>query len=103
MKSNFSCIKYKLIFPTLQSFKLVWLTLAPTHNIQIKHLHGTYIYEKQQIKLFLSKNFLIDKLNEKISSKMPSQLGLIHLICCPYCYKGSYKIFIFIFSGLPEP
>ena len=45
------------------------------HNIKIKHLHGTYIYEKQQIKLFSSNSLLIDKLNLKITRKMLSQIG----------------------------
>ena len=30
---------------------------------QLKHLHGTYIYEKQQIKQLLLKRFLIEKWN----------------------------------------
>ena len=45
----------------------------------------TYSYEKkQQIKLFLSKSFLTDKLNQKIASNMSSQIGLINLFCYPY-------------------
>ena len=63
------------------------------NNIQIKHL---YSYDKQQIKLFLSKRFLRDKLNYKITSNMSSQIGLIHLFCCPYYHNtASYRIFIF--------
>ena len=34
-------------------------------NIQMKHLHGTYKYENQQINLFSSQIFLIKKLNQK--------------------------------------
>ena len=33
------------------------------HNIHIKHLRGIFMYEKQQIKGFLSKTSLINKLN----------------------------------------
>ena len=50
------------------------------HNIQIKHVHGSYIYVKRQIKLFLSKTFLIDKQNQKITSKMLNQIGFIRLV-----------------------
>ena len=35
------------------------------HNIQMKHLHGTYKYEHQQINLFSSQILLIKKLNQK--------------------------------------
>ena len=63
----------------------------------------TYSYEKkQQIKLFLSKSFLTDKLNQKIASNMSSQIGLINLFCYPYYHKvASYKIFIFVSPSLP--
>ena len=37
-----------------------------------------YSYEKQQIKLFLQKSLLIDKLNYKITSNMSNQIGLIY-------------------------
>ena len=61
------------------------------YNIQMKYLHGTYIYEKQQIKLFSSNSLLIDKLNLKIFRKILSQIGLFHLFCSPYLPQGSYR------------
>ena len=45
-----------------------------------------------------------DRLIElKITSKMPSQIGLMHLFCYPYIPQGSYRIFLFVFPSLPEP
>ena len=38
------------------------------------------VCEKQQIKLFSSKTFLVNKLNQKVSRKMLSQVDLIRLI-----------------------
>ena len=58
------------------------------HNTKIKHLHGTYIYEKEQIKLFSSNTLLIDKLNLKFNRKMLSQIGLIHLFCSPFFHEA---------------
>ena len=56
-----------LLAPTRLSFLRTSVTDLSTnkyiHNMQFKHLHGTYIYEKQQIKLFSSNSLLIDKLN----------------------------------------
>ena len=58
----------------------------------------TYIYEKQQIKLFLSKiNKLLNKL--LVCRKMLSQIGLIHLFSCP-CNTKAAKGFLFLFSLL---
>ena len=72
-------------------------------NIQMKHLHGTYKYENQQINLFSSQIFLIKKLNQNVTSKLVSHIGLIHLSCSPYLSQGSCRIFIFVFLCLPGP
>ena len=53
------------------------------HNTQIKRMCiyiYIYICEKQQIKLFSSKTFLVDKSNQKIARKMLSQVDLICFI-----------------------
>ena len=44
-----------------------------------------------------------DRQNElKITRNVSSQIGLIHLFCCPYYHKTpSYWIFIFVFPSLP--
>ena len=45
------------------------------------------LYEKQQIKLFPLKRFVINKMNLKITSKMESQFGLIHFFYSRYCSR----------------
>ena len=55
-----------------------------------------YLYEKQHIKLFLSKSFLINKLIYKVISKMPGQIGLNDLFCSSY-YKAATG-FLFLSS-----
>ena len=48
------------------------------------YMAPTYSYEKQQVKLFLLKSFLLDKFNLKVNSYMSSQVGLIYIFCCLY-------------------
>ena len=71
--------RFKSLAFTILSFSTLhflnsydWLWHQYIHNIQIKHLHDTYLFKKQQIKL---------KLNLKITSKISSQISLIHLFC----------------------
>ena len=89
----------ELSYPAL--FKLdVWLYHQFIKNIQIKHLHDIYIYKKKQIKLFSLENFLINKLNYKITSKMQSQISLIHFLCSLYYCKVATEILLRLLSSL---
>ena len=76
------------------------------HNIKMKHPHSTYIYEKQQIKLFQSNSFLIEKrLLVKCWAKLVSFISFFLPIftrqaALPQDY---YRISIFAFPFLPGP
>ena len=67
------------------------------HNIQVKGLHGTYTVHMKN-KLFSSKRFVIDKLNQKMTSKMLSLIGLIHIIQ-PELSKAKAKKLIYLKYG----
>ena len=78
-------------------FCLFFIANKYIHNIQIKHLHDTYIYKKQQIKLFSSKSSLINKFDQKITSKMLIKFSLIHFFCSSYYRKAATGLLLLSF------
>ena len=74
------------------------------HNIKIKYLHGTCIYEKKQIKLFSSNSLLIELL-VKCWAKLVSFISFVLPISTRQAVlpQDYYRISIFVFPFLPGP